>query len=249
MAHITAIIPARLASKRFSRKVLYPLKGKPLIFYVWNSVRKSKLINQLFIATDSTEIGTAVNAFGGAVIMTSRYPRNGTERVAEAVKSMKTDIVVNIQADNIGLTANNIDKVIKAMTADKKIQSATLAQKIEGKDSRNKLNDANVVKVIETADGHAGWFSRYPIPMFKGAGRKNPTGMFPYLEHIGVYFFRKQALLDYQKWRPAKSEKAESLEQLRILEYGGRIRLFKIRPRVLSVDSKQALKKIDKLIK
>ncbi|MEE9442622.1 MAG: 3-deoxy-manno-octulosonate cytidylyltransferase [candidate division Zixibacteria bacterium] len=249
MAHVTAIIPARLASKRFSRKVLYPLKGKPLIFYVWKAARKSKYINQLFVATDSTEIGAAVNAFGGAVIMTSKNPRNGTERTVEAVKNMRTDIVVNIQADNIGLTASNIDSVIKAMAADKKIQFATLAQKIEGKDSRKKLNNINVVKVIETADGHTGWFSRHPIPLVKGAGRKNPTGIYPYLEHIGVYFFRKQALMDYKKWPRAKSEAAESLEQLRILENGGRIKLFKIRPRILQVDSKQTLKIIDKLIK
>ncbi|MFH1700216.1 MAG: 3-deoxy-manno-octulosonate cytidylyltransferase [Candidatus Zixiibacteriota bacterium] len=249
MAHITAIIPARLASQRFSRKVLYPLNGKPLIFYVWNSIRKSKLINQLFIATDSVEIGAAVNAFGGAVIMTSKTLRNGTERTAEAVKIMRTDIVVNIQADNIGLTGRNIDSVIEAMVADKKIQFATLAQKIEGINSRKKLNDINVVKVIETADGHAGWFSRHPIPLAKNSGRINPASIYPYLEHIGVYFFRKQALMEYKKWPRAKSEAAESLEQLRILENGGRIRLFKIRPRVLSVDSKQALKKIDKLIK
>lgn len=241
MPHVTAIIPARLASKRFSHKVLYPLKGRPLIFYVWRAVSQANLIDRLFVATDSPEIGRAVNAFGGAVIMTSKKPRNGSERTAEAVAGMKTDIVINVQADNIGLTGPLLDRVIKAMTADKKIEVATLARKIDGRNWRRMLESPNVVKVIENACGDAAWFSRYPIPFIRGIGRKRAIDMFPFLEHIGVYFFRRKALEQYAGWPQGRAERVESLEQLRILENGKNIRLFKTATEIVSVDSKEAL--------
>ncbi len=241
MPHVTAIIPARLASKRFSHKVLYPLKGRPLIFYVWRAVQQAKLVNRLFVATDSPEIGRAVNAFGGAVIMTSKRPRNGTERAAEAVAGMKTDIVINIQADNIGLSGPILDRIIKAMGADRKIEVATLARKISGRNWRRILENPNVVKVIENACGEAGWFSRHPIPYIRGIGRKRAVDLFPFLEHIGVYFFRRKALDLYAGWPQGRAEKAESLEQLRILENGKNIRLFKTTAEIISVDSKEAL--------
>lgn len=241
MAHVTAIIPARLASRRFSRKVLYPLKGRPLIFYVWQAVRQARLVNRLFIATDSVEVGRAVNSFGGAVIMTSKKPRNGTERAAEAVSGMKTDIVINIQADNIGKLGPVIDRVLKAMINDRKIEVATLARKIEGRDWRRILENPNVVKVIEGAGGEAAWFSRYPIPYIRSRGRRRAVDLFPFLEHIGVYFFRRKALERYVGWPQGRAEKAESLEQLRILENGKSIRLFTTRTEIISVDSKAAL--------
>ncbi len=244
MAHVTAIIPARLASRRFARKVLYPLKGKPLIFYIWRAVRQAKLIDRLFVATDSAEIGRAVNGFGGAVIMTSKKPRNGTERVAEAMGEMKSDIVVNIQADNLGLSGAVLDRVIRAMDQDRKIEVATLARKIGGRDGQKDLENPNVVKVVENAAGDAVWFSRSPIPFLRGAGRRRAVDLFPYLEHIGVYFFRRRVLSEYVSWPQGRAEKAESLEQLRFLENGKRIRLYKTNKGIISVDSREALKLI-----
>lgn len=244
MARVTAIIPARLESKRFSRKVLYPLKSRPLIYYVWRAAVRAKLIDRVFVATDSVEIGRAVNDFGGAVIMTSKKPRNGTERVAEAAKSLRTDLVVNIQGDNLGLTGPVLDRVIKSLLADKKIAYATLARKIDGRDWKKKLHNSNVVKVIRGAGGRALWFSRHPIPYLQHGGSGREIDLFPYLEHIGVYFFRKKALMEYTGWAPGPVEKAESLEQLRILENGGEIHLFPIRTEILSVDSRKALDKL-----
>ena len=244
MARVTAIIPARLASKRFSRKVLYPINGKPLIYYVWRAVGRAKRIDRLFVATDSVEIGRAVNAFGGAVIMTSGKRRNGTERVAEAATELKTDLVVNIQGDNLGLFGAVLDRVIKSMQGDRSIDYATLATPIDGRKWQEKLYNPNVVKVVEDEQGNAAWFSRYPIPFVREAGNRRRVDVYPFLEHIGVYFFRKSALMEYASWRPGRAERAESLEQLRILENGKRIKLYKTRTPSISVDTEDALRKV-----
>ena len=244
MSHVTAIIPARLDSKRFSRKVLHRLKGKPLIYYTWKAAKKAKSIDRIFVATDSEEIGRAVNGFGGAVIMTSKRPRNGTERVAEAASGLKADIIVNIQADNVGNLAPIMDQVILKMAADKKVEFATIARKIGGRDWKKKLYNPDVVKVIKGSDDNAIWFSRYPVPFIRNLGNKKAVDLYPFLEHIGIYFFRKNALEKYIGWPRAKSEKVESLEQLRILENGGKIKLFVTRAEIISIDSKQALNKI-----
>jgi len=244
MARIIAVIPARLGSKRFSQKVLYPIDGRPLLYHVWRGVRRSKLIDQIYVATDSVDIGRAATAFGAAVIMTSRKPRNGSERVAEAVSGLKCDLVVNIQGDNLGLSGTVLDKAIADMRSDRSIRFATLGRKITGKGSNAKLNDPNVVKVVEGEDGRAVWFSRLPIPYFRDSGRRKPVDLFPYLEHIGVYFYRKAALAAYSSWRPGRAERAESLEQLRILENGEKIKLYKTRAGIISVDRKESVQQI-----
>jgi len=244
MPHVTAIIPARLNSSRFPRKVLYPLAlgrsgKKPLIYYVWKAACQANTVNRIFIATDSEDIGRAVNDFGGAVIMTSSRPRNGTERVAEAMHGLKTDIVINIQADNLSLNGKILDRVVNAMAADNNIEFATLACPIRREHQNDKLQNKNVVKVVGDGKngGRALWFSRLPIPLVK----KKSAGEYHYLEHIGVYFMKLSALFDYAGWPIGRAEKAESLEQLRILENGRDINLFLTRSRIISVDSKKAL--------
>ena len=244
MARVVAIIPARLASKRFPRKVLYPIKDKPLIYYVWRAVGRAKRIDRLFVATDSVEIGRAVNAFGGAVIMTSGRPRNGSERAAEAAAELKADLVVNIQADNLALSGSVLDRVIASMLDDRAIEYATLATPIVGRKWRERLYNPNVVKVVEDEHGNAAWFSRYPIPFIREAGNRRRVELYPFLEHIGVYFFRKTALMEYASWRPGRAERAESLEQLRILENGKRIRLYRTRMPSISVDTEDDLRKM-----
>jgi 3-deoxy-manno-octulosonate cytidylyltransferase (CMP-KDO synthetase) len=242
MARVTAIIPARLGSTRFPRKALFPIDGRPLVYYAWAAAREAKLIDRLFVATDSVEIGRAVNDFGGAVAVTSKRPRNGSERAAEAIAELNTDLVVNIQADNVGLPGTVLDRVIKAMLADRSIQFATLARPIGGRNWQDLLYNPDVVKVVTDRAGRALWFSRYPIPYVR-AKKGNILDHYPFLEHIGVYFYRKNALLDYAGWPPTAAEKAESLEQLRILENGGNIRLFLTRCGVRAIDSPEAVKR------
>jgi len=244
MPRVTAIIPVRLESTRFPRKALYPINGKPLIFHVWRSAHEAKSVNQLYVATDSIEIAREVTKFGGAVIMTSSKPRNGSERTAEAIADLKTDIVVSLQADNFGLAGKIIDRVVQQMTKDKSIAYATLARKIEGKNWADDLYNPNVVKVIGDKNNDALWFSRYPIPFLKKQAGRKPIELFSFLEHIGIYFFKKESLMEYVKWPRGQAEKAESLEQLRILENGEKIRLFLTRSQVISIDSKETLQRI-----
>lgn len=241
MARVTAIIPARLGSTRFPRKALFPVDGKPLVYYAWAAARGAKLIDRLFVATDSVEIGRAVNAFGGAVAVTSKRPRNGSERAAEAVADMHTDIVVNIQADNVGLPGAVLDWVVAAMLADRSIQFATLARPIGGRNWKELLYDPDVVKVVTDRSGDALWFSRYPIP-FVRTRKGKVIDHYPFLEHIGVYVYRKKALAAYAGWPQSRAEKAESLEQLRILENGGKIKVFLTRCAVRAIDSPEAIK-------
>lgn len=243
-SRVVAVIPARLGSKRFKDKVIHPFHGKPLLSYVWNAARKSKLIDRLIIATDSTKIKKIALGFGAEVMMTSKRHRCGSERVVELSRSIRADIYLNIQADNLGLRPAVLDRVIQKMQADSKIQFATIVKRIRTDDE---LFDPNKVKVTLDRLGYALWFSRYPIPFLQGAMEKDRAGQFKYWGHIGVYLYRRSGLNLFAGWSPTANEKAESLEQLRILENGGRIMTYESKCNTISVDSLADLKKIDRL--
>lgn len=239
MPHVTAIIPARLEGRRFPRKVLFPIGGRPMIYHIWKGARRAKMINRLFVATDSEELGQVVNDFGGSVIMTSNRPANGSERTAEAVRNMKTDLIINIQADNFGLTGSLLDRIVTKIVADKKVEFATVARRITGRGWKEKLYNPNVVKTVFDQNGQAAWFSRYPIPFVQKKSRQSDVTRFDFWEHLGIYFYSKKGLEKYANWPVGTAEKAESLEQLRILENGGKISLYPTRSKIISVDSKE----------
>ena len=243
---VTAVIPARMGSRRFSGKVLYPYLGKPLLFYVWDEVRRAKTIDRLLIATDQAEVARAAESFGAEVVMTSKRHRTGTDRVAEAVKKTGGDIVVNIQADNFGLTGTLLDRVVEKMKRDKKMRFATLAFRI---DDDRELFDPDLVKLVMNGEGQALWFSRFPVPFLRGAEDNKRTRQFKFYGHIGVYFFRRAALKAFAGWRRTPCEKAESLEQLRVLENGEKMRVFSTRLKIVSIDSPKDLKKLDNIYK
>ncbi|MFZ5979721.1 MAG: 3-deoxy-manno-octulosonate cytidylyltransferase [Candidatus Zixiibacteriota bacterium] len=241
---VIAVIPARMNSRRFSGKVLYPYRGKPLLFYVWNEVIKAGTIDRLIIATDQLEIKKAAEEFGAEVVMTSKRHRTGSDRVAEVIGKTGGEIIINIQADNFGLTGAVLDRVVREMRREKKLGYATLAFRIE---EDNRLFDPNLVKVAVGQDGRALWFSRYPLPYLQHAEEKDRARQFKFWGHIGVYFYRRQALEAYAGWKRTPHEKAESLEQLRILENGGLMKVFVTKNRVVSVDAPADLKELDLL--
>ena len=243
-AHVIGVLPARLDSKRFPRKVVYPYRGKPLLYYIWDSVRRSKEIDRLLIASDSAEVISAAKSFGAETIRTSSRHRTGSDRVAEVLGKVNGDIFVNIQADNFGLKGSALDRVLRSMKADRRLTVATLARRIE---SDHDLNNPGVVKVVLNTDGTAAWFSRYAIPYLQRPSRGSRFKQFPFLEHIGVYFYRRSALEEFASQRRTPLEKVESLEQLRVLENGGSMKVFVTRARSVSVDCPEDLKKLDRL--
>ena len=241
---VIAVIPARLNSKRFKGKVLYPFNEKPLLFYVWQPLMKAKEIDRVIIATDDKSIRKTAENFGAEVITTSKKHKTGTDRLAEIAKKIKGDIYINFQADNFGLKPKIIDKIITDFKNDKNAQCATLVKPITQDEL---LFDPNHVKVIFNKDNKALWFSRYPLPFLQNADNNQRTKQFQFYGHIGIYLFRKKVLTQFSKLNRTIYEKAESLEQLRLLENGIDIKIYKTKMKTVSIDCLEDLKKITKL--
>jgi 3-deoxy-manno-octulosonate cytidylyltransferase (CMP-KDO synthetase) len=239
---ILAVIPARFASKRFPGKPLSPIAGKSLIERLYLETAKSKLIDRVVVATDSQEIINGVREFGGNALLTSSKHRTGSDRTAETMRKIGGEIILNIQADHLGVTGRMYDRVLSRMLEDRNIEFATLAMKVESEDT---LFNPNRVKLIMNSNGDAFWFSRYPLPYLQGVNGSK-LEQFEFYYHIGVYFFRKKGLMQFASWPRSPHEKAESLEQLRILENHRRIKVFKIRRKVISIDAPEDLKQAEK---
>lgn len=244
-AKVIGVIPARLDSKRFYGKVLFNYQGKPLIQYLHSELSKAKAIDRLIIATDNIKVCRACEAFGAEVVMTHKKMRTGSDRVAEVMKSVDGRIFVNVQADSIGLKSEILDGAIKKFKSDSSLEYGTLARKLN---SDSELNDPDAVKVVMKKNGDAGWFSRSPIPYVRHSGNRAWTSHNKYFYHIGVYFYRRSALQRFAQWPTGGYEKAESLEQLRILENGQNIRVFITSMKTISIDSPDDVKKLGKVL-
>ena len=236
---IIGIIPARFASTRLPGKPLIKINGKPMIQHVYESAMKSKLLNRLIVATDDKRIYNAVMKFWGEAVMTSTKHKSGTDRIGEIVNQRNSgiandDIIVNIQGDVPFIDPRNIDKTIAPLIKDKKIQTATLARKI---DDIREINNPNTVKVYFDKEKFAIDFSRTVKPYNK---KRNAN----YYKHIGLYVFRKEYLLKFIKMKPSKREMLEKLEQLRILNNGDDIKIVLTRLDSQSVDTKEDLAKL-----
>jgi 3-deoxy-manno-octulosonate cytidylyltransferase (CMP-KDO synthetase) len=247
---ISAVIPARYGSTRFEGKPLADILGKPMIQYVYEGVRRSKLIDEVIVATDDQRILEAVQAFGGEAIMTSPTHVTGTDRVAEVVRKLKSEIIVNVQGDEPLIHGKFIDKAIRSLLVDDDLQMSTLMTRIE--EVRDWLNP-HIVKVVVDQKNFALYFSRSPIPFPRdlqigrlesnpfGTNRPLPKRVF---KHIGVYVFRRKFLLAFSKMKVTPLEKLEKLEQLRALENGYRIRVTPVDYEPLSVDTPEDLQKV-----
>jgi 3-deoxy-manno-octulosonate cytidylyltransferase (CMP-KDO synthetase) len=221
------IIPARWSSTRLPGKPLIKIRDKPMIWWVYQNASKSKVLNEVIVATDDKRIFNTVVQFWGAAVMTSPKHLSGTDRVGEAVENKPADIVVNIQGDEPFLDSKNIDKAVNTLLKDKNADVSTLACKIS---NRGELKDPNVVKVTFDKNKYATDFSR-----------NNPSNY----KHIGLYAYRKNYLMKFIKMKQSNREKTEKLEQLRILENGGKIKVAITRKGSISVDTKADLKKIN----
>ncbi len=226
---IVIIIPARYASTRLEGKPLCKVCGKPIIQWVYERTKKSKLATDVIVATDDERIFNAVKDFGGKVVMTSSAHKCGSDRLVEVVKKDETiDIVVNVQGDEPLIKPESIDEAIKVLVNDTSADISTLIRKIE---SEEEFNNPNVVKVVFDNNNHALYFSRSPIPFMRNKGVAESYG------HIGLYVYRRESLLKMSNFPQSDLELAESLEQLRALQNGMKIKIAKVEYKPVGIDT------------
>ena len=249
MQRSVIIIPARFDSIRFPGKPLATLRDKTLIEWVWLAARSARLAARVLIATDDDRIRAAVTGFGGEAVMTPPECPSGTDRVARVASGLDAEVIVNLQADEPLVTGSSLDRLIAAFQ-DPAVEAATLREPFE---AVGDLFDPNQVKVVTGAGGDALYFSRSPIPYRRGKGYltfdfstalfARPAPLDGYWKHVGVYAYRKDVLRDIAKTDPTPLESAESLEQLRLLETGRRIRVLDADFRSVGVDTPQELRR------
>lgn len=239
---IIAVIPARYASTRFPAKLMQDLCGKTVILRTYEAAVNTQLFDDVFVVTDSNLIYDEIVNNGGKAIMSIKEHESGSDRIAEAVKNLDVDIVVNVQGDEPFINKEPLAKVIEVFKNDteKNVDLASLMREIT---NENEINNPNNVKVVVDQNGFALYFSRsvIPYPREKNVGVR-------YFQHIGIYAFRKQALLDFYSLPMKSLEASEKLEQLRYLEFGKRIKMVETNHVGIGIDTAEDLEKARQLI-
>ena len=237
------VIPARLGSRRFSRKILARETGKYLVQHVWERVVDCPGVSRVVIATDSEEIVEACTSFGAEARMTSAGHRSGTDRVAELAENLDEDIIVNVQGDEPYISHTDILALLELFDGSAAGDGqgvgtvmATLAA--ERRDSEG-FHDPNVVKAVVSIDGRALYFSRAPVPQAPGGPAGEGDGEVSWLQHIGVYAYTRDFLLHFSRLEPTALEGRERLEQLRALDNGYTIRIGKAAGEHMGIDTEE----------
>ncbi len=246
MPDAVVVIPARWASSRFPGKVLAPLGGRPLLLHACRGAARAERADAVLVATDDERVRDVAQAAGFDAVMTSPDHASGTDRVAEAVAERSEEIVVGLQADEPFIDPRDIDALIDCL-ARSEAPLATLALPLR---EPSAYADANTVKVVMTAGGRALYFSRSPIPYHRPAGGDLPTVPTPppapvVMVHVGVYAWRRAALLAFSAMPPSPLERAEGLEQLRALEAGWEIRVLTAHGTPCGVDTPEDLRRAE----
>jgi 3-deoxy-manno-octulosonate cytidylyltransferase (CMP-KDO synthetase) len=245
---VVAIIPARYGSTRLPGKPLADIGGKPMIQHVYESASKAPGLERVLVATDDRRIARAVKSFGGEVVMTSRRHASGTDRLAEVARHLRAEWLVNIQGDLPFIQADTIARAVAPMRRNRAVPMGTVCTPIH---DAQEWQNPNVVKVLTDRAGFAIYFSRAPIPYVRQAGW-DPSGAKTALRnggrlwgfrHLGLYVYRRAFLLQFARLRPTVLERIESLEQLRALENGYRIRVAQVDERSIEVDTPEDLQK------
>ncbi|MFA4045618.1 3-deoxy-manno-octulosonate cytidylyltransferase [Prevotella sp. PCHR] len=236
------IIPARYASTRFPGKPLAMLDGKTIIQRVYEQT--SKVLENVYVATDDDRIFNAVEGFGGKAVMTSACHKSGTDRIEEAVKKIggDFDVVINIQGDEPFIHATQIETVCRCFE-DGDTQIATLGKPFTEKQDFADLENPNSPKLITDNNGYAMYFSRSIIPYIRNVEKAEWLGKFPFLKHIGLYAYRTKVLEEITRLPQSSLEIAESLEQLRWLQNGYRIKVGLTDVETIGIDTPEDLEK------
>ncbi len=240
MSKTLGIIPARWASMRFPGKPLHPIAGKPLLQHVWESSRRAKKVDHLIIATDDFRIAEAAFNWGAEVAITSPHHSSGTDRIAEvAAKAKQFAHILNIQGDEPMIDPKLIDRLVRELERDRKLEMITAAHPFS--DPRE-AESPHQVKVVLNQKGEALYFSRAIIPFAHDAARTQ------YFRHQGIYGYTRNLLLRFVRWKSSPLECAESLEQLRALENGVRIKVVVTGSGSPGVDTPEDARMIERLI-
>jgi 3-deoxy-manno-octulosonate cytidylyltransferase (CMP-KDO synthetase) len=239
---IIAVIPARYASTRFPAKLMQDLGGKTVILRTYEAAINTHLFDDVFVVTDSDLIYNEIVSHGGKAIRSIAAHESGSDRIAEAVANLDVDIVINVQGDEPFIDAEPLAKVIEVFKNDatKQVDLASLMREITNEDE---INNPNNVKVVVDQNGFALYFSRSVIPY----PRETNVGV-RYMQHIGIYAFRKQALLDFYSLPMKSLEASEKLEQLRYLEFGKRIKMVETTHVGIGIDTIEDLEKARKML-
>lgn len=226
--NILCIIPSRLQSTRLPRKPLLPIQGKPMVQWVYENAKRCSILSNVIVATDSEEIATVIRDIDGQVMLTNPDLPTGSERVAEVAKQFPdADIIINLQGDEPFIKPSMLEKLIAPYLAGEQPEMTTVAYPL----AENKHHDPGAVKVITDLQGNALYFSRSPIPFYR-----TQTSA-PVYHHMGLYAFKRDFLMLYPTLPQTPLEKAESLEQLRALEHGYRIRVCLTEEKTLEINT------------
>ena len=246
LSGIVGLIPARWGSTRFPGKSLFPILGKPLLQWVVERAQQARSLDRLLVATDDERIRAAAMKFGVEVAMTSPDHPSGTDRIAEAVRGLAADVVINIQGDEPLIDPALIDALGRTLAADAAWDMATAATPI--RDERDRTA-ASVVKVVRAQDGQALYFSRATIPFIREKDSGGGAAADLYWRHIGIYAYRRAFLERLVQTPPCALEQAEKLEQLRALWIGCRMKVLETNDTGLGVDTPEDVGRVEQALK
>ena len=236
---VLVVIPSRYGSTRLEGKPLKLIGGKPMVELVYRQAQKMETATEIIVATDDQRIMDAVAAFGGKAMMTSQDHQTGTDRVAEVAKKRKADVVVNMQGDEPFIDPAAVDLAVSRLLAAKSAKMSTLCVPV----THQEACDPTVTCVVRDLKENALYFSKAAIPNDRDGALPGKA----YLKHLGLYVFRHDFLLKYAKMEATPLEKREKLEQLRVLERGGKILVVMTESDSIGVDSPADLEKADKI--
>jgi len=252
---VVAIIPARYASTRLPGKPLLEIAGKPMILHVAERARRAPSVNRVMVATDDERVFRAVVEGGLEAMMTSPNHRTGTDRLAEVAAGIEAEIIVNVQGDEPLIEPATIEAAVAPLQENRSILMSTTCEPIDA------VEDAlspNVVKVVVDRAGFALYFSRHPMPFprtavlahgsVEAALRAQPELLSQFAKHTGLYAYRRDFLLTFAQLASTPLEQAETLEQLRALEHGYRIKVVAVKHRSIGVDTPEDLDRVRKLV-
>ena len=239
---VVAVIPARMGSSRFPGKPLAPILGIPMVEHVRRRVAMCESLDGVYVATCDQEIYDAVEGFGGQAVMTSTVHQRASDRVAEVAESMEADIFVLVQGDEPMTLPEMIDRAVAPMLDDPTIACVNLTKRI---DSLESWRDPNTIKVVIDLNGDALYFSRQPIPTDRILG----TDGIPLFKQVCIIPFRRDTLLCYAALAPTPLEESESIDMMRFLEHGYRVRMVETEFDTYSVDTPGDLERIQEMMR